>query len=273
MKDSMTCRRLFLLLVVCMASVERLKASNNANDQDCSWTAWALNKFSESSSPRLLIDIEIEKTVKRLHKDVRLTKQAEARLSGLGSPSTCPVHQTIQFEESEGSELTDEETNSRGNDESGVPLKGIMDHFTNPYDHGWETSKYASDIAGSTSDRVGNAEEWASPSGANEEQNNNAYESASEQAHRLMKTASDKAWSMAEDACNKVACDSALDSAGDAKHKTYGNAKSKLEDAYTSAKGSMSEQDKKRYEEAKEKDSQAAGDFGDKMRVVSTADM
>ena len=161
------------------------------------------------------------------------------------------------------------------------------------YFYWWaETSKYASDIAGSTSDRVGSAKEWSSPSGANEEQNNNAYESASGQAHRLMKTASDK------DAYNKVACDSALDLAGDAKHKThkayasgsdkakerasdaynkasqsYGDAKSKLEDAYTSAKASMSEQDKKRYEEAKEKASQAAGDFGDKMRGVSTADM
>ena len=34
-------------------------------------------------------------------------------------------------------EKTDEEINSRANDESGVPLKGNMDHFTDPYNLGW----------------------------------------------------------------------------------------------------------------------------------------
>ena len=78
--------------------------------------------MSRSSSPRLLFDIEIEKTAKRLRKEARLRKQAETEFSSPSSSSTYPVQQTVQFVESEGSEDTDAETELGTDTESATPL-------------------------------------------------------------------------------------------------------------------------------------------------------
>lgn len=48
---------------------------------------------------------------------------------------------------------------------------------------------------------------------------------------------------------------------------TYENAKKRVGEAYRTAKETMAESAKREYEDAKEKASKAAGDFGAKIRV------
>ncbi|KAL3813196.1 hypothetical protein ACJIZ3_014464 [Penstemon smallii] len=102
------------------------------------------------------------------------------------------------------------------------------------------------DLIGKTSEKLGDVMNYASGK-ANEAMD--------------MDMVKDKASEMASDA--KESMSGGIDKASD----TYEDAKSKVHDAYVSAKDSMSEQAKEKYEAAKEKASQATGDLGADMRT------
>lgn len=99
-----------------------------------------------------------------------------------------------------------------------------------------------------------------------------AYEKTAEfynEVDNVIKMATDK---VSNDAKNILAGSMGSEGIKTAAEETYNQAKQGVEEAYRSAKDTMTEENKVHYEKAKEKASQATGDLGASMRM-STSDL